>query len=64
MYNIIRIDNLTVIDQIDVISYDLVSGNIYRKQNHNGVSSRGLVKESHIERTLVIFNKFKIKLKS
>ena len=53
---IIRVDSITVIDRMDVISYDIVIS--------CGISSRGLVKESHIERTLVLFNKFKIKLKN
>ena len=53
---IIRIDKVTVIDQMDVISYDLVIS--------CGISSRGLVRESHVERTLILFNKFKIKLKN
>ncbi len=52
---IIRIDKVTVIDQMELISYDIVIG--------CGLGSRGLVKESHIERTLVLFNRFKIKLR-
>jgi len=50
---IIRIEKVTYIDRMDVLGYDLTPG---------GISSRGLVRESHVERTLIIFNKFKWKL--
>lgn len=51
---IIRTDKVTVIDEMEVWSHDYVL--------EMGLSSRGRVMKSHIEKTLVLFNKFKIKL--
>ena len=54
MKKIIRIDVVKVIDNYDIQSFDLMpDGNI---------SSRGISTEDHIEKTLVLFNRFKFKL--
>ena len=51
---LIRIEVITVIDGMEVMSYDIMS--------NGGISSRGRVTSSHIEKTLVLFNRFEIKL--
>ena len=58
MKNIIRIETLTIIDAIDLLSFDIVESEIY------GIGSRGRLKEFHKEKYLVLFNKFRVLLKS
>jgi len=55
MKNIIRIETLTIIDAVDLLSVDIMD---------YGVSLRQQVNKSHQEKFLVLLNKFRFLLKS
>ncbi len=52
--DIFKIDKIKVIDDIKLISYDLIS--------NGNISSRAELKEYHIEKYLILFNKWKFKI--
>ena len=51
---IFKIDKIKVIDDIKLISYDLIS--------NGNISSRAELKEYHIEKYIILFNKWKFKI--
>ncbi len=55
MRNIIRIEKVKVVDSMKIIDFGLM------QDGH--ISTQGIVTDSHIKRTLVLFNRFKWKLK-